>query len=76
MKHMYHMIKNANPPNVEHKTFFEGGPGTGEGDVNPDSIKCKSVEDFSTKGEKKMKKLKGEVEEFQSREIKEKGNSL
>ena len=42
----------------EQKTFFEGGsgeggPGTREGDVNPDSIKSKFVEDSSTKGEKK-----------------------
>ena len=58
MKHLYYMIKNANPPNDEQSTFFEGGsgeggPGTEGGDENPNTPKSKAVEDSSTKGEKK-----------------------
>ena len=73
MMYLYHMIKKDYPPSVEQKSFFEGGPGGGGGgsasggsgsghrgrDEGPGFTKSKSVEDSSTKGEKRGEDLRG-----------------
>ena len=53
------MIKNSHCPNEEQRAYFEGPSGGGSCSGSDRGFKGKSVEDPSTKGEKKGSSSKG-----------------
>ena len=73
MMHLYYMITKKHLHSAKHQSFFEGGPGGGgggsagggsgsghrRGNEGPSSTKSKSIEDSSTKGEKRGEDLPG-----------------